>query len=183
MRRPRSDWSTPSKAGTGWPPTRFWMPPSICRDKDRANAYYYGGIAQQKMGRWPQARNNLSLAISNSRDPDFRAKAIAQLKVTGYTLQTGAYEIEDHARSVANTMANRVASMHMGRPRIVPSHDPGSNRRLYLVQVGEFSSWPTALAARDELGLSGFSRGAAVDAVGDFPPLPSGERVASTPAG
>ena len=55
------------------------------KGQDRANAFYYGGIAQQKMGRWPESRNSLSEAMSNSRDPAFRRRGGARtLKITGY---------------------------------------------------------------------------------------------------
>ncbi|MCX5659135.1 MAG: SPOR domain-containing protein [Planctomycetota bacterium] len=122
--------------------------------QDKANAYFYAARAQQKMGRWPVARTSLSMALSNSRDPAFRARVQEQMRITGFTIQTGAFEVEDNARTAAEQLANKVASMRLGRPRVVASVDPGSQRRLYLVQVGQFTSWPTALQARDRIATT-----------------------------
>lgn len=126
----------------------------VMTGQDKANAYFYAGKAQQKVGRWPQARTSLSMAMSNSRDPAFRNRVSDQLKITGFTIQTGAFEVEANARTAAEQLANKVAPMKLGRPRVVPSVDPASQRRLYLVQVGQFTSWPTALAARERLATT-----------------------------
>src|SRR5690606_25084598 len=40
--------------------------------QDRANAYFYAAIAQQKLGQWAQARTNFVLARNASSDPSFR---------------------------------------------------------------------------------------------------------------
>lgn len=121
--------------------------------QNKANAYFYAGVAQQKHGRWPQARTTLSLAKSSSSDAAFRQRVDEQLKITGYTLQLGAFSVESNANTAAQRVAAKAAELRLGAPRVVPASDP-SGRRLYLSQVGQFSSWPTALMARDNLGTT-----------------------------
>lgn len=121
--------------------------------QNKANSYFYAGVAQQKHGRWPQARTTLSLAKSSSTDPGFRSRVDDQLRITGYTLQLGAYTVESNANASAQRIAARAVELRLGAPRVVPAADP-SGKRLYLAQVGQFSSWPTALMARDSLGTT-----------------------------
>ncbi|MCE9591481.1 MAG: SPOR domain-containing protein [Planctomycetes bacterium] len=121
--------------------------------QNKANAYFYAGVAQQKHGRWPQGRTTLSLAKSASTDPAFRQRVDEQLKITGYTLQLGAFTVESNANTAAQRIAGKAAALHLGAPRVIPAVDP-SGHTVYLAQVGQFSSWPTALMARDGLGLT-----------------------------
>ena len=50
--------------------------------EDRAQAYLYAGIAQQKIGYWPQARTSLLLARKSTRDPGVVQRIDQQLAVT-----------------------------------------------------------------------------------------------------
>jgi len=122
--------------------------------ENKANAYYYAGVAQQKDGRWPQARTTLSLAMSNSKDAAFRQRVSDQLRITGYTLQVGAFDVESNAQNMARNYGPKAVQLRMTAPRVVPWTDPVVNRRRYLVWVGQFSSWPTALMGRDGLGIT-----------------------------
>lgn len=121
--------------------------------QDKANAYFYAGAAQQKSGRWPQARVNLSMALSYSKDEGFRQKVREQLKITGYTLQLGAFSSEDAGGKLAARYAAKAAELKLGAPRVVKSTDP-DGKTLHLVQVGQFTSFPTAIMWRDKLGVS-----------------------------
>jgi len=121
---------------------------------ERANAYYYGGIAQQKDGRWASARTSLSMAQSLSTDPAFRNRVREQLRVTGFALQVAAYNTEEPARGLVNGLTPKAKQERMVLPKIVPTVDPASKQTVYTVQVGQFSSWPTAMMARDTLGVS-----------------------------
>lgn len=127
---------------------------NLMSGQDKANAYFYAGVAQQKDGRWPQARTTLSLAMSNSRDPVFRQRVADQLRVTGYTLQTGAFDVESNAQNAARALVPKAAALKISSPRVMPALDPVTNRRRFLVWVGQFSSWPTALMARENLGTT-----------------------------
>ncbi len=119
--------------------------------QDRANAYFYAGAAQQKLGRWDRARTSLSLARSHSTDPLFRQQVDEQLSVTGYTLQIGAFANQSNAQRATDSLAARARTVKLGVPRIVPSTDR-QGQRLYLVQIGRFSTFAAALIARQRLG-------------------------------
>jgi tetratricopeptide (TPR) repeat protein len=118
--------------------------------QDRANAYFYAGVAQQRLGMFPESRTSLSLARSASSDPAFRQRASEQMGVTGYTLQVGAFSQEANARRTAETMAEQARDKQLGVPRVVPATGP-DGKSLYLVQIGQFYSWPTAMAARNRI--------------------------------
>jgi hypothetical protein len=121
--------------------------------QDRANAFFYAGVAQQRSGRWPQARVNLSMALSGSSDEAFRQRVREQMKITGYTLQLGAFGVEDAANKLAARYSAKAIELKLGAPRVVASPDPeGTN--VYLVQVGQFTSFPTAIMWREKLGAS-----------------------------
>lgn len=121
---------------------------------DKANAYFYAGVAEQKEGRWPQARTTLSLAMSGSQDPAFRQRVADQLKITGYTLQIGAFDVESNAQRAAEVASPKADAFKYTRPRIVIAADPATGQKRYLVWIGQFSSWPTAMMARDNLGMT-----------------------------
>lgn len=117
----------------------------------QANAYYYAAIAQQKLGRHPQARTNFTLARNASRDAGFRRQVDEQLSVTGYTLQVGAFRQRDNAMNAAGQLAQQAGQLRLGAPRIVDSRD-GQGNPLHLVQLGQFTTYQSALDARQRLG-------------------------------
>lgn len=121
--------------------------------QDRAQAYFHAGIAEQKLGRWAQARTSLTLARGASNDPTFQRLVTEQLDVTGYTLQTGAFENAGNARKHAENLAKVSVGLNLGSPRVVPATDP-QGRRLNLVQVGQFATFANAASARRSLGRS-----------------------------
>ena len=121
--------------------------------QDRANAYYYAGLAQQKLGRWAQARTSLSLARSNSTQAMFRQQVNMQLSVTGYTLQVGAFAQQPNAQRAAEQLAARTRNAKLGLPRIVLSTDL-HGQHWNLVQIGHFSSFATASISRSRLGTT-----------------------------
>jgi len=118
--------------------------------QDRANAYFYAAKAQQSLGRWPQAHTNLNLARNSSSDLEFRKHVAQALMVTGFTLQAGAFTSEVNAYRVAENLLPETMQFGLGRPRLVPAIDQG-DRNLYLVQIGQFASHASALAARTQL--------------------------------
>ncbi len=120
---------------------------------DRANAYLQAGIAQQKLGWWPQARATLMLARQSSGDPRFLATVNAYLETTGFTLQFGAYNDVRLAQDHVNRLAKLPAAAAYGSPRAVRSADD-AGRLLYRVHLGRFSSHMTAGQARQQLGIS-----------------------------
>lgn len=119
--------------------------------EDRARAYFHAGIAQQKLGRWPQARTSLILARAASRNPEFWQQVEQQLNVTGYTIQTGAFRDAGNAQRAAAELVERAAAVGLPEPRLVRSTDAAAGE-VTLVQVGEFATFASARSYRDRLG-------------------------------
>lgn len=119
--------------------------------EDRAQAYFYAGVAQQKLGQWPQARTSLLLARKSTRDTGLIGQIDQQLAVTGYTIQVGAFTNRDNADKLAAQYAGRAASAKVGSVFVTPG--AGSDgRAVNLVQVGRFATFGAANQARELLG-------------------------------
>jgi len=119
--------------------------------QDKANAHFYAAVAQQKLGQWPQARTNLVLARAATQDPAFRHQVEAQLAVTGYTIQVGAFRSEANARTAADRAAPAATSQRVGLPRLVASTD-SRGLPVTLVHVGRYATFAAANQARHQLG-------------------------------
>ncbi len=115
-----------------------------------AQAYFHAASAQQKLGRHSQARANFMLARGHSRDAAFRARVDDELATTGFTLQIGFFTSADNARRAAQAVMPAMTS-RLGPPRLVPATD-AQGRPGYLVQLGQFSSYASAMATRQSLG-------------------------------
>ncbi len=118
--------------------------------ENKAKALFYAGVAQQKMGRIPQGATNLRLARSTSSDPAFKKTVDEQLLVTGFTIQTGAFSTEAAAKQEAANVNYKAAPLKH-TTRVVPATDPKTGKKLYLVQVGNFISQPTAMQALESM--------------------------------
>ncbi len=122
--------------------------------EDRAQAYFYAGIAQQKLGRWPQARTSLILARRSTRDQSLLRQIDQHLAVTGYTIQVGAFTSRANADKAARAYASKAAKSKIGTVLVTPS--TGSNgRTINLVQVGRYATFNAANTARTRLGDTG----------------------------
>jgi tetratricopeptide (TPR) repeat protein len=120
----------------------------------QAKAYYYAGIAQQKLGQWSQARTTLVLARGLSRDEAFRQQVSQQINVTGWTLQLGAFVQRELARKEAETVAQKSQDMRLGLPRLVDG-ETATGEPVTFVHVGQFTSYQSATRYRDALGKPG----------------------------
>lgn len=120
--------------------------------QDRANAYFYIGLAQQRQGLWHQARTWFTQARALSKDADFVEQCNQQLAYTGYTLQTGAFTQQSNAQREAQKLAQQVQQAGLGLPRVVTATG-ADGKRLYLVQVGQFSTLASAANARARVGV------------------------------
>jgi len=118
---------------------------------DAAQAYFHLGQAHQKLGRWAEARTWLSLTVSKASDDGLREAAKRLLASTGYTLQLGAYSTKANAEKQAVEMKAVADRASLGSPRVVPSRNPEGGT-LFLVQVGRFSTFDSAMQARQKLG-------------------------------
>lgn len=119
--------------------------------QNRANAYFYAGLAQQRQGLWNEARASFIQARALSSDPVFREQCHQQLAYTGYTLQAGAFTQLTNAQRLAQQWNSRAQQAGLGLPRVVKA--VGSDgKTLYLVQIGQFSTHNSAAAARARVG-------------------------------
>ncbi|MEM1355489.1 MAG: SPOR domain-containing protein [Planctomycetota bacterium] len=133
--------------------TLLWAAPRMTGE-DAAQAYYYAGIAQQKLGFWSQARTTLILARGATADAGFRQQIEQQIAVTGWTLQVGAFTDAQLAQDQAETVARRAQNMGLGLPRLVPGR-AADGTSMTFVHVGQFTSYQSATRYRDQLGATG----------------------------
>lgn len=133
--------------------TLLWAAPRL-RGEDAAQAYYYAGIAQQKMGYWSQARTTLILARGATADAGFRQQIEQQIAVTGWTLQVGAFTDAQLAHEQAEKVAEQARAMGLGLPRLVPGR-AADGTPMTFVHVGQFTSYQSANRYRDQIGAQG----------------------------
>lgn len=119
---------------------------------DRANAYLFAAISQQKIGQRANARTNLLLAQRYATAPSLKNQIDQMIGVTGYTLQTGAFTKETNARQAAQELATKARPLNLGKARILVINRDG--KRFYRVQVGQFASTESANQARNALNQS-----------------------------
>ncbi|MEM6394238.1 MAG: SPOR domain-containing protein [Planctomycetota bacterium] len=120
----------------------------------RAKASFFAAVAQQKLGQWAQARTNFILARAQSADPILKRRATEQLRVSGFTIQLGAFRNAANARGVAEGIAAEAVALGLGRPRLVASVLPETGS-VTLVHVGTFSTFGSAALRRDAMGVEG----------------------------
>ena len=120
---------------------------------DRANAYFYAAISQQKLGRWAQARTNLVLARAANDDPTFRHRIEEHMAVNGYTLQLGAFADHSNARQEAKRISQRALNLQLDAPRLIQGTDRANNPRTF-VRIGSFATFDAARRARQRYGDS-----------------------------
>ncbi len=120
----------------------------------KARAYFYAGIAQQKLGQWSQARTTLVLARGLTRDAAFKTQIDQQVNVTGWTLQLGAFTDRGSARTLAESIAAQARDMGLGLPRLVDGQ-ASDGQVVTFVHVGQFTSYQSATRYRDALGTPG----------------------------
>lgn len=120
--------------------------------EDRAKAYFYAAIAQQKLGRWANARDHFTLARTSTTDPQLRQQIEQQLEVNGYTLQLGSFASVENAQAAADRIKVTAKEIRIGEPRLVPNPArPGQT----IVEVGRFTTYASAASYRDQLGVPG----------------------------
>lgn len=124
----------------------------VLEGEDQAKAYFYAAVAQQKLGRWPSARDHLVLARAASSDPAFRQQVEEQLAVNGYTLQIGSFAETANAQAAADRLAETGREVGVGEPRLLPNRSrPGQT----LVHIGRFTTYNSAASYREKLGVPG----------------------------
>ncbi|WP_432798182.1 SPOR domain-containing protein [Poriferisphaera sp. WC338] len=122
----------------------------LSEPQDRANAYFFAAIAQQKLGFHSQARRTLYLAKAAGPNQELLTRIEKQLAVSGYTLQIGAYVNRNNARDVADQIRYRAAMLKLGEPSLAGIEGRGG-RTFVRVQVGAFSTYEAAKHAKQLL--------------------------------
>ena len=130
----------------------FMRGASLQEGEDRAQGYFYAGVAQQKLGQWPQARTSLLLARKSTSDKSLIDRIDEQLAVTGYTVQIGAFADRTNADNLASQYAGKVASAKLGSVYVTPG-TTADGRTLNQVQIGRFATFGAASHAKTTLGL------------------------------
>ena len=120
---------------------------------DRARACLLAAAAQQKLGQWSHAAASLRQARRHSSDPGVHRHVKEHMSYGAYTIQLGAFAVEENARRAARAVSGRAAAIRIGHPRMVRAVDVGG-RRLILVQVGRFNDHAAASSARSRLSTS-----------------------------
>ncbi len=111
--------------------------------ENRARSLFYGAIAQQKLGLFDQARDDLDDARAATTDPDFRAEIDEQRTVTGFTVQIVARRDRADAQRDADRVGAKTNNLRLGPPQLVTLTDPGG-QSVTAVHVGRFSSHAAA---------------------------------------
>ena len=117
---------------------------------DRAQALLFAGIARQKLGDWDQARRQLRFARAAATNSGLKRKINRQLKVTGYTIQVGAFREAANARKAARNWRSKAQNLGLRDPRLVSGQGQGGG--LTSVQLGRFDTVAAANRARQRLG-------------------------------
>ena len=125
---------------------------SLLEGESMAEANFYLGVTEQKIGHWPDARAHLLLAESRSTDAKLREAVRQRLSTTGFTLQFGAYNDGKNAEERAHLLKSVTARAGLGEPRVVAGS--GGGKKLYLVQAGQFSTFEAATKAKQQVGRS-----------------------------
>jgi tetratricopeptide (TPR) repeat protein len=124
------------------------------RGEDRAQALYQAGSAAQKAGDWPGSRELFARAAAATANPQLAAAARQRISAGGFAIQLGAFAKRENAESRAASWNRSAASDRLGPARIRSAEDR-NRRRLYLVQVGRFSTYRSASQAASRQGGGG----------------------------
>lgn len=122
--------------------------------EERALAYFHAGICEQKLNDWTNARIHLINAMRYTADAGLKADIQAQINVTGYTLQVGSFINLDNARRVCAQWKAKTQAMRLADPRVIQSKN-AAGMEVFLVQVGQFSTFASARQRQGLLGANG----------------------------
>lgn len=118
--------------------------------ENRARALYFGAIAQQKLGLFEEAQDDLFEARAATTDGAMREQIDRQMEVVGFTIQIAAYRDRDDAERDAERVGAKTNNLKMGPPRLVSSTD-ARGVPVTVVQVGRFPSAPAAKSVLENL--------------------------------
>lgn len=116
-----------------------------------ALAYFNAGIAEQKLNYWSEARTHLTLAVKYASNEALKADARRQIAVTGYTLQVGSFLDANAALRVSGEWRTKTETLRLAPPRVIKAKN-AAGQEVYLVQVGQFTTFDSARSRQGQLG-------------------------------
>lgn len=125
----------------------FQRAADLYTDDNRSQALYFAAIAQQKLGMFEEAQDDLFEARAATTDAELRERIDRQMEVVGFTIQIAAYRNPEDAKRDADRVGAKTNNLKMGPPRLVNSKD-ARGVPVTVLQVGRF---PSATAAQRQL--------------------------------
>lgn len=125
----------------------------LLNGNDLALAYFNAGIAEQKLNYWSEARTHLTLAVKYANNDTLREDARRQIAITGYTLQVGTFLDPNGALRACDAWRAKTDALHLAPPRVVKGKN-GVGQDVYLVQVGQFTTFDSARQRQGKLGAA-----------------------------
>lgn len=130
---------------------------------DSARAAMFAGDAYVNLERFDAARLQHRLAHASAKDPAL-VREIASRLGDGFTLQVGAFADRSNAERSRRRLAQNRSFAALGEPIVLQRTD-NRGMRLYLVQVGHFTTKRDAKAAQLRTGIGGIVTIASAEAL------------------
>lgn len=124
----------------------------LLNGNDRARAFFFAGVTLQKLGRWSEARRDLTRAEAAATERTLRRRIAREKENTAWALQTGAFASRQRAKHEQAKITQRIIGLELG-PAVVILAVNDKGQTIYLVQIGRFNTYALAVAARGQLGL------------------------------
>ena len=123
------------------------------RADDSARAAMFAGDSYAKMGSFDAARLQYRLAQASAKSSALKREIRSRLG-DGFTLQVGAFADRNNAERSRRRLSQNRSFSALGDPVVLQRID-ARGTRLYLVQVGHFSTLRDAKAAQLRTGIGG----------------------------
>lgn len=132
------------------------------RGNDSARAAMFAGDAYANLGSFDAARLQYRLAQASAKDSALKSEIMSRLG-DGFTLQVGAFANRSNAERSRKQLEQNRLFESLGSPVVLERTDD-RGARLFLVQVGRFTTQRDARAAQLRTGIGGIVTIAASDA-------------------
>jgi hypothetical protein len=132
------------------------------RGNDSARSAMFAGDAYANIGSFDAARLQHRLAQASATDAALKREIMSRLG-DGFTLQVGAFASRTNAERSRNRLEHNRLFESLGSPVVLERTDD-RGARLFLVQVGRFTTQRDARAAQQRTGIGGIVTIAAADA-------------------
>lgn len=122
------------------------------KGEERARAYLFLGIAQQKIGKWTEARTHLALAAAHSNQTSIKQIAAQRGGYNAFAIQAGAFQNKSSADRLAAKLARKAATAKAGKATVAMGLTADGSL-LYLVRIGQFNTNQQAITAKRRMSL------------------------------